>query len=73
MYQHPLPPATLHQTYCQLIRKFCALSKPFITMYNSGQTSWDTKLNEIARQIEASSLSLPSPLPVQFWRYAFKF
>ena len=30
-------------------------------MYNPGQTSWDTKLNEIARQIEASSLSLPPP------------
>ena len=32
-------------------------------MYNPGQTSWDTKLNEIARQIEASSLSLPPPPP----------
>ena len=39
----PLSPAPLHHTYCQLIGKFCALSKPFITMYNPGQNSWDTK------------------------------
>ena len=32
-------------------------------MYNPVQTSWDTKLNEIARQIEASSLSNPPPPP----------
>ena len=43
----PSPPP-LHHTYCQLMGKFCALSKPFITMYNPGQNSWDTKLNEIA-------------------------
>ena len=55
----PSPPAPLHQTFCQLIPKYCEFSKAFITMYNPGKNSWGTTLNAVARQIEASYLPLP--------------
>ena len=57
----PLPPAPLYHTYCQLIGKFCAWSKPFITMYNPGQNSWDTKLNEIAGPSNWGIFPFPCP------------
>ena len=65
MFDVLTPPSPSHpaSNLLSINPEFCALSKPFITMYNPGQTSWDTKLNEIARQIEASSLSLPPPPP----------